>query len=284
MKTELLKRAEILAEAGQFQDALMLLTEEIVKNQQDWYPRYLAGQCEQFLGNTEKALDHLREAVRLNDETDPAMLNALAIAHQKLGQYPEALDALRPALGADREHVPSMNTLATTQKLMGEPEKASANYDIALRILAHRIAHEMINSEDNPIYKHQPWESTHDAWAFYAMQGAIFLAERDRIEALGWPQGDTAAREEETEEHKGFLWNDSTDEQGNAQRAHWPNYFTTFRESIILEPLYTELIANRSEALRLLGQTDEADKLQAEAQFIVSRRNGQGGVLADLRA
>jgi tetratricopeptide (TPR) repeat protein len=275
MKSDVFKRAEILAEAGQFQDALMLLGDEIARNPEDWYPRYAAGQCEQLIGNQAKALDHLIEAVRLNDETYPQLLNALAIAHQSQGQYPEALNALRAALEADPGHIPSMNTLAYTQKLRGEPEKSAANYDIVLRTLAHHMALEMSNSEDNPIYKFQQWESTHRAWTMYAMQAAMFLATRDGIDNVTWPPGKSAAREEETEEHKGLLWKDTIDKEGKSLRLHFPNFFTTFRESIISNPFYTELIGDRSDVLRLLGQTEEADKLQAEAQFIESLRNSK---------
>ena len=275
MKSDVLKRAEILAEAGQYQDALLLLGDEIVRNPEDWYPRYAAGQCEQLIGNTAKALDHLIEAARLNDKPYPPMLNALAIAHQSQGQYAEALNALRTALEADPGHFPSMNTLAYTQKLMGETEKSAANYDIVLRTLAHHMALEMSNSEDNPIYKYQEWVSTHKAWTMYAMQAAMFLATRDGIDNVTWPPGKSAAREEETEEHKGLLWQDTADQEGKSLRLHLPNFFTTFRETIIRNPHYAELIGDRSDVLRLLGQTEEADKLQDEAKFIESERNSR---------
>ena len=279
MKSDVLKRAEILAEAGQYQDALVLLGDEMVRNPEDWYPRYAAGQCEQLIGNTVKALDHLIEAARLNDKPYPPMLNALAIAHQSQGQYAEALNALRTALEADPGHIPSMNTLAFTQKLRGEPEKSAANYDIVLRTLAHHMALEMSNSEDNPIYKYQEWESTHKAWTTYAMQAAMFLATRDGIDSVTWPPGKSAVREEETEEHKGLLWQDIADHEGKSLRLHLPNFFTTFREMIILDPLYAELISDRGDVLRLLGQTEEADKLRDEAKFIESVRNSRDALV-----
>jgi len=274
MKSELLKRAEILAEAGQFQDALMLLDDEIEKNQDDWYPRYLSGLCAQCTGKPANALYHLREAVRLNDQENPPLRHALAVAYQAQAKYPEALDALRHALKTDPDHFPSMITLAMTQGLMGETEKASTNYDIALRKLARVVANELPNSPDNPIYKHEPWENQHNVWAKYAMEGAVFLANRDGVEGVSWPDGDQVDVEEAIEEHKGLLWTDSTNEEGKSVRMHWPNYFTTFRESFTRNAVYAEIISNRSGVLRLLGKTEEAERHLAEAQFLAAMGDG----------
>ena len=271
MEKELLGKVSRLIETGRFEEALGFLDPELENDRDDWYLNYLAGLCNRFLGNIHAAVTHLKRADRNRGMDDPTLLLALAIAYQKQGRYEAVIDVLRRSLEADPSHVPTVNTLAMTQKLAGEPGKASVNYDNALKLIAWEVVRDMVNRRDSKIYKHEPWEEIHSAWIEYAMYAAMRLGARDNVDSIAWPSGDAAIREEGTEEHGGLYWTDQKGEDGKSVRLFWPNYFTTFREKMTGNRMYVDLIGNRSTVLRMLGEIEQADRLLAEAQFFSGR-------------
>jgi tetratricopeptide (TPR) repeat protein len=264
--------AEPLIKDGRYQDALDLIGQQLEAEPGSWYLNYLAGQCERFCGNDEKALRYLAEADQRRGVDDPPLLLALAIAFQRLNRHAEAIATLRRSLEADPDHLPSINTLAMTQKLMGEPEKAAHNYDLALKKIARSLVDEMHNDRNAPIYKHEAWEEHYSGWLEYALDAAVVLGVRDGIDGIAWPTGEAATWEEATEEHGGLYWTDQLNDEDEIVRLFWPNFFTTFRERMTGHPMYADLVGNRSTVLRMLGEVEKADQLVGEARFFSSRR------------
>ena len=230
----------------------------------DWQSLYLAGESHRCLNDFVRAVEFLKRAAAAAPTVAPVFL-ALGIALQLAEQFSEAKEALAHAIEIDGDYALAFNSLAMTQKLGNELEKALHNYDAGCKALARRIVKSMRNHRDSPILKHRDTCGT--IWLEHALYGALYLVSNEQhLAGVAWLTGEQAAAEERTESHGGLYWEDVTDGDGASVRLFLPNYLNTFRSSLRLEPTYANLVGNRSTVLRLLDRDVEANDHLAEAQ------------------
>jgi hypothetical protein len=175
-------------------------------------------------------------------------------------------------LGIDPDYATGYNTLAMTQKLMGDNEKAAHNYDEGANALARVIARSLKNTEGSvrlPIGC-----SRADLWTKYALVGAMHLAAHASVDRVAWPTGEMAERDERTREFRGWYWHDSIDAERKLTRLYLPNYFNTFCSLLRTDSLYSNLVGNRSTVLRLMGKVEESDQHLQEAEDFIPPADG----------
>jgi tetratricopeptide (TPR) repeat protein len=258
------ERAFKLFQEGQYDDALTLFRSVIEADPKDWNSIYLAGQCCRFLNDIDGAVKYLLQATDINPN-EPPMWLALGIAYQLKENWGDAIGALREALEIDPDYVLAFNSLALTQKKMGELEKAAHNYDAGVIALSRSIVESMINAFDNQILPHRG--STNNLWMEYATHAAMHLATSDgNIESIAMPTGETAAEEDRTHRHGGLFWVDQKGADGKLDRHFLPNYFQTFYRSLRRDRLYSQLVGNRGTVLELMGNREESQSHFQEAE------------------
>ena len=260
------KAFQLIKEA-KYEEALALFRQVIELDPSDWNCIYLAGQCCRFLNDFDGATDYLQKATDINPDDGPIWL-ALGIAHQLKCEWEPAIDALRNALQIDPDYVLAFNSLALTQKRMGELEKADHNYNAGAKALARCIVRSMTNAPDNQILPHG--NSINGLWLEYETYGAIYLVANDKntetIESIAWPTGEMAIKEERTQKHKGLLWDDCKDSAGKPVRLFLPNFFNTVFNKLSRDQTYSELMSNRGLVLEMLGKQEQAQKHFEEAE------------------
>jgi tetratricopeptide (TPR) repeat protein len=230
----------------------------------DWQPLYWAGQSYRSLNDCVQAVHFLKRAAAAAPTVAPVFL-ALGIALQGAQRLSEAKEALARAIEIDNDYALAFNSLALTQKLGGEFEKALHNYDAGCLALARRIVKYLRNHRDNSILKHR--DTRGSLWCEYASFGALYLTSCEQhLTGIVFPTGEHAAEEERTESHRGLYWEDVrlVDSDG-LSRMFLPNYFNTFREALKQDSTYATLVGNRSTVLRLLDRDSEADEHATEA-------------------
>lgn len=246
-----------------FGEALPLLRQCIQDDPAWGNSWYMAGQCCRFLGDIDGAIPYLERAAELNSDEPPVYL-ALGIAYQHKKQWTSAIAAFRRALEIDSEYEFACNSLALTQMKCGELEKALLNYDVCANLVARRIVKSMRNSHTSPIFKHR--ETVGTFWLGYVMKAMLFLASNvEHIAGIGWLSGEQAIEEEQTERHAGLYWTDTHNEKNQTERLFLPNYFSSFRELLRQDALYSNILLSRGMILELLGQVDEARQHFVEA-------------------
>lgn len=151
-----------------------------------------------------------------------------------------------------------------TQKLMGEYNKASHNYDAGAQALARRIVKSMRNDADNAVLPHA--STRNDLWISYAMSGALFLASHSNISRLAWPTGESTMEEERARRHQGLYWVNVDEDNGERVRMYLPNYFATFARELRRTGSFAHLMGNRSTVLKTLGHHSEARQHLEEAE------------------
>lgn len=257
------EEALALISHGQLGSASRMALAAVLKDPADWHTHYAIGQCYRYSKEFPQACVALARANELGPRRPPVLL-ALAIARQLNGEYVASVDAIRLVFEIDLNYAPAYNTLAMTQRLMGDFEKSAHNYDAGAKALSRSIVQSMLNAENNPRLPHR-W-SRADLWSEYAFGGAIHLAGQASIERLAWPTGEIAEHDAKTQEYRGWYWQDSADAQGEVVRLFLPNYFNTFFARLRAEPIYANLMGNRSTVLRLIGKVDDADRCLMEAE------------------
>lgn len=250
-----------------FREALLLFQKMIEAQHSDWNIFYMAGQCCRFIDDLGGAISYLKQADKLNPD-EPSVLLSLGIALQLKELFNEASHKFRRAIEIDPDFVAAYNSLAVTQRKMGELKKALQNYDLGAKVLAKQIIKAMRNEPGNKIFKHK--DIKHNLWIKYAIDSALYLCCLDKnIQGIAWPTGEMAMREEYTEHHKGLYWLDQLNDDGERSRLFLPNYFNTFRETLRQDSIYSNLIGNRGTVLELLGQNEEAQKHFDEASYFL---------------
>jgi tetratricopeptide (TPR) repeat protein len=253
-----------LIEEGNFAEALPLFRSVIEADPSDWNSVYLAGQCCRFMNDFDGAIEYLRRATELNSNEKSVWL-ALAIANQLNENWDNAIKAIKRAFKIDPDYVLAFNTLAMTQKRMGELEKADHNYNAGAEALARCILKEMSNTSDSPILTIRG--SRNNLWIEYAMYAAFYIAaNEDHLEAVATPNAEMAKEEERTQKHKGLFWIDQEGQDGKTFRLFLPNYFNTFHITLRRDRTYSELMGNRGLVLEMLGRQEDADKHFQEAE------------------
>ena len=181
---------------GQYGRALPVLQREIKKSPANWNVLYMAGQSCRFLDNINQAILYLTDAAALKQD-EPAVWLALGISQQLDRRYGAAVESLRRSIEADSDYELAYNSLALTQKRMGQFDKAIANFDAGIKALSRRLVKCMRNDPANAIRKH--FRSTHNLWTEHAMYGGIYLcSQEDGIDGIAWPTGAQAEEEERT--------------------------------------------------------------------------------------
>lgn len=245
-----------LMKLHRYRDAIKILRPCSEAAAPDWNALYLLGQCYRFLNDVDSALPLLSKAAAAAPHQAPVYL-ALGIALQLKGRLDEACHTLFHAIEIDPDYPAAFNSLALTQKIGGEFEKALHNYDAGCKALARRIVRSFSNDPKNPIIKHRDTNGT--IWLAHAHYGALWLwAAEPGSAGFAIPDGAHAVEEERTERHGGLYWRDVVDEKGETVRLFLPNYFNTFRETLRRDALYSNLIGNRGTVLQLLERESEA--------------------------
>ena len=254
------------ADLGRARD---LACEAIRAHPLDWHGHYILGHCLRSMSDTFGAIQSFEKANALSPQM-PTTLLALGIAKQSLGSYGEAIGAFKVALEIDPDFVPAINSLAMTQKLMGEPAQADHNYEHGLKTLAKNIAARLENRADNVRHPHA--DSRTHIWVTYANTALLWLAARDAsVQAVALPTIAMAEEDAATENLKGWYWDEFLDGPGRKTRLYYPNFFNTFRFSLVQSRVYKDLIGNRSTVLRMLGRDEEAEAhLQEAIDFSLS--------------
>ena len=229
----------------------------------DWHGHYILGHCLNSMSDTFGAIKSFEKANELSPRT-PTTLLALGIAKQSQGSYGEAIEAFKVALEVDPDFVPVINSLAMTQKLMGEPAKADHNYEHGLKTLAKNIVARLENRADNVRHPHA--DSRTHIWVTFANTALLWLATRDAsIKAVALPTAEMAEEDVATGNLKGWYWYEFFDGSGQKTRLYYPNFFNTFHYSLVQSRIYKDLIGNRSTVLRMLGRDVEAEVHLQEA-------------------
>ena len=265
MDDTLKRRVEAHVRAGQYADALPLVREAINTDPSDANAWYLAGQCCRFLNDLDGAIEHLTKAAILRGD-DPAIYLALGIAYQLESRFDEAVSAFRDAIEQDQNYDLAYNSLALTQKKMGDLDRALHTYDAGAKAITRGIVDRMqrSNRRSSRIYKHR--DMIGDLWLGYAAFGAVYSLQTNLfLGSVAFPGAAMAEDEERSERHGGLYWIDSS------ERLFLPNYFNTFRKRLRRSG-YSNIIGNRGTALDVLGKTMGAEKHFNEAREFSLRR------------
>lgn len=245
-----------LIRLGLYDQAAVRLRPCIEVEQPSWNALYLLGQCHRFLNQFDEAIRLLDLAAQTAPAQAPVFL-ALGISFQLNGQLDQSQRVFLKAIEIDPDYALAYNSLALTQKIAGEFEKALHNYDSGCKALARRIVKSLVNHRSSRIFKHR--DTVGSLWLEQALYGALYLAtERDGLHKIAIPSGDTASAEEATEKNGGLYWQDSINADSERVRFFLPNYFNTVREAFKSEPTYANLLGNRGTVLELVGRGDEA--------------------------
>ena len=187
MTMPLFGRAQDLVRAGRYEQALPLLRRVIDQDASHGNAWYLAGQCCRFLNDIEGAVEYLTRASELSSDEPPVFL-ALGIALQQRSAWSGAISAFRRAIELNPNYFLAYNSLALTQKMAGELEKALHNYDAGAKALARAVVCEMNNSPQNRIVKHRDTVGT--LWMEHAAYAAMLLASQSgELQGIAWPTG-----------------------------------------------------------------------------------------------
>ncbi len=249
--------------AQRFRDALNILSTHIRKTSQDWNAHHLAGQCHRFLGEFQKAIEHLSEANRLYPNHPPNLL-ALGIAYQLTERWAQSVAMLKEAIELDPDFNSAFNSLALTQKKMGALDAALNSYELGAKALLRRIVKSMTNNRRNSIASYNSVNG--ELWLTYAFDATLHFAVLSDVNRVAYPTDDAAAEEERTLTHEGLYWVDTIDKDVGLVRYFLPNYFNTLREILKSTPDYANLIGNRGVVLDLMKRHEDAQVHFAEAQ------------------
>lgn len=252
-----------LISTRRYDEALSIATEALRQNPNNWQLHYCAGLSLRWLNRYGEAIEKLETAARLKPR-DSRVLLALGIARQQGGDYEGAIATFREAIESDPDYELAYNSLAMTQKLMGEYDKASHNYDAGVQALARRIVKSMTNDRRNPVLPHV--ETRNGLWISCAMAAVCFAASSASISNIAWPTGESAIEEQRTHRHEGLYWTDVDRDNGERARLYLPNYLATFAHELRRSGSYAHLMGNRSTVLGILGRHDEARQHLEEAE------------------
>ena len=251
-------------ESGHFDHAYHLVSREIERDRSNWNLWFLMGQCLRFMGRYYEAIDKYEASIRLNKKEKSIYLG-LGISCQYAKQWNKAIDAFRCAIELDDTFLSAYNSLALTQKKMGELSKSSHNYKAAVIAMFRKVIRDRGNKRSNKFFKSEDMAS--NVWFEYAMDAALFLASQDGCTRLLMPSPEMATGEGQNEPHGGLYWIDQPD----GGRLFLPNYFNTLRVCVTYEPAYAQLVGNRSTVLELLGEHEEAEAHLVEAEYLMRR-------------
>lgn len=259
-----------LMRSGDFGTALPMFERLISMDQDDAGLQYMAGQCARFGGDLARAVGFHQRAVSL-DPSEPQNHLALGITLQLSGRSAESIESLRNALSLDGDLATAYNSLAITQKGIGEYDLARHNFEEGLKAVSRSIGRALRN--DRAAHQVPLPSATGTHWVQVAIGAAMFVCALDnRVTRLAWPDGEEATREIAKGTHGGLFWVDSERAGGSITRVFLPNFFNTVHSLLRRDTLYANLLGNLGSVLDVLGENSEAEACIAEAQEFLSGR------------
>jgi tetratricopeptide (TPR) repeat protein len=250
-----------LIQARRFPEAFSALSAALSKDPQNWNLRYLLGFAYRCVGDYASAITAYSDAAQLAPDEAGIFLN-LGVAYQLAGDYPQAIASLERAITLKPAYPNAYNSLGYTHKLAGRYDNAIKAYDRGLDAHASLIYSGLENSRSSRIFKHQ--DVMGEVCMQKAMDAALRAAARAGLNKLAFPSGESAEREEQTEEHEGLYYVDM-DSNGRHIRMLLPNYFNTFRERLRGDLLAAMLLNNLGGAFLSLD-----NRATARARYIES--------------
>ena len=263
MRGEWTERIENLLQAGDYRVARVKLLNVTRKHPENWNAWYLLGQCHRVLGNLLEAVDCLERSAKLKPN-EPHVFLALGIANQLLERWDDAVESFRLALEIDPDFYLAINSLAMTQGLRGELDKAAHNYDFALKTLVRGL---VMGLENSPTNERWPFPQFYcGLWFEHATDASLFRAVKEGAGRYTWMTGDSAAVEEREQAYEGLYWQDSPMSNGKFSRLYLPNFFNTLHARLRRHPAYALLLRNCGNALSRVGRLEEAAKHLEQAE------------------
>lgn len=118
---------------GYWSDSITLLTHTVEITENNYRSHYNLGNALSEKGRTDEAIDHYKEAIRINPEYAPSYNNlANALANQ--GQYEDAIPYFHEAIRIDPESVEAYRNLGLVLSFQGKTDEAIQYMREAVRI------------------------------------------------------------------------------------------------------------------------------------------------------
>ena len=133
MTVLLLLMTATLKQVRYWQNTMTLFEHTLAVTDNNWLPHYNLGFALDRQGQTEAAVTHYREALRIKPDYEPAH-NNLGLVLEKLGQYDQAIRHYSAALRIKPDYEPAHNNLGLALEKLGRTDEAITHYREALRI------------------------------------------------------------------------------------------------------------------------------------------------------
>jgi len=255
------KAFELMQEKN-YSEAVLLLLQLHDEGADDQNIYHLIGNCYRYLDNYPLAIHYLKTAVE--KDANCSNLLALGIAYQLNQDYDLSIKTLEQSIKVDYDYLLAYNSLAMTYKRMGQYQKAVDIHKRALNIIGYQIVSDMKNSRDSEYIEEV--ESDNTLWFNYAMEAAVYLTKRDKIDEVATLANESAQIEQEDRIYESLYWVDKIGEDGMKRRLFLPNYFNTFRKKLTDDGFYASFTGDRGLNLELLGDLEEVDVHLEEAK------------------
>jgi tetratricopeptide (TPR) repeat protein len=269
--------AHRLLQSGESEKAVHLL--EQLGPECEWNDLFLLAQIHQLSGRLDKGLEYITSAINAGGNQYSEPLCSKGIILQKLGRYNEAIEAFKACAAVDSTYELMSNSLAMTQKLMGEYEKAAHNYWQGARQHFKNWITKSPNSSDTPL-ANRVTGTTHNIWYKCLFECMVENSLSDEtITGLQRPSRSTVKHDEVIRSVGGLFWTDMNTKDPPIQqdaedgtplllfckrRVYHPNFYRFMWWNCDHFFLST-VFGNRSTVLHELGQHEEAIHYEEEA-------------------
>lgn len=123
-----------LIEKNEYQQAIILILDELQNEQNDWNLHALIAFCYRAIGDYENAYKNYSITLRLNPNEYSTLLG-LGIVCQILGDYGNAIHILNRAIKLEPDRIEARNSLGLTHKKAGNLDTSIKNYEEAINTL-----------------------------------------------------------------------------------------------------------------------------------------------------
>jgi len=149
MTEDQLNRFQEFFQKQQLDAAYDVVAEAILCNEADWNALYIAGTIHRYKNDFRGAIRFYTKALRYNAQ-EPAIWQALGIAHQLLDELPSAIDALNAAIKLNPGSYEAHNSLGITYELARDYPSAIRAFEWAQEVCVNRAFEEV--KRDHPEY------------------------------------------------------------------------------------------------------------------------------------
>jgi tetratricopeptide (TPR) repeat protein len=129
----LYEEAAAYFQAGQYDQAMILLERILDQNGDWWQAELLLGICLRATNRLGEAMSHLQRASVLKDQ-EPIITFELAQTHYLLGQYEQAMQAIQNTIGMEREWVDCYLVRAQIHLALNQPKDAVKDLQLCLQL------------------------------------------------------------------------------------------------------------------------------------------------------